>query len=410
MKYFQIIIGLLTLLGFLYGISEDRKNFPWKLIALGILGQFVLGFLLLKVEFLQAALGSLNQVVVVLEGVTGKATSFMFGYLAGGQAPFDSVKPESEFIVAFRVLPLIMVVSAISALLYHWRILPRIISLIAKVLVRVFKLPAPLAFGSGASFFLGTIEAPLMIKPYLRKMRRHDLFALITCSMATISGSVMILYGSIVGKVMDNALSHMMAASLISLPAAILVSRAWMPHKAQNDETNVVTESPYHSSMEAIIQGTLEGLDMIIKITGIIIVLFALVYLCNHMLAVLPLETPLSVEKILGFIMAPFMWLIGIPWQESAVAGEIMGTKIVLNEFVAYLKLSGDQLLSSESRTILTYALCGFANFASVGIILGGMSAIVPERKSEIISLCTKSLVSGNLATLMTGAIVGILI
>lgn len=405
----QIGLGIGSLFLFLFLVSETREKFPWKLIGIALVSQVIAALVLLKVDFIQTALANLNLAVRTLEDVSTRASSFMFGYLAGGPAPFASIKPESEFIVAFRVLPLIMVVSAISAILYHWRVLPFIISLLARVLVKLFKIPGSLGFGTASCFFLGTIEAPLLIRPYLSKLHRSDFFTLLTCTMATISGSVMVLYAGVIGKTVDNALPHMLTASLISLPAAIAIAKAWIPHTTVTNSEQLELDSPYQNTMEAIIQGSLDGLDMILKISGIIIVLFALVYLSNHLLSLLPFEG-LTIERILGLLLAPIMWLIGIPWEEAAIAGELMGSKIVLNEFVAYLKMAEINGLSDRSHLIMTYALCGFANFASVGIVIGGFSTLIPERKSEIIELCSRSLISGNLATLLTGAVVSVIL
>ncbi|SMF51779.1 NupC/NupG family nucleoside CNT transporter [Pseudobacteriovorax antillogorgiicola] len=417
MQYFQVGLGLLILLASLYLLSEDRKSIQWKMLGFGFLGQIIIALLLLKAPLISQGLGFLNHGVQVLEAVTTRATAFLFGYLAGGISPFESVRPESEFIVAFRVLPLILVVSALSAVLYHWRVLPKIIQILAKSMMALLKIRAPLGFGSAAAFFMGTIEAPLIVRPYLARMSRSDLFALITCTMATISGSVMVLYAGVVGKVVDLALAHMLTASLISIPAAIIIAKAWIPDHleeiegAEDNSLNLPSQGT-GSTLEALVRGTLDGLDMVLKITAIIIVLFALVYLGNEILAVIPTKTPLTIEGILGKLLAPIMWLTGIVWVDASSAGELMGTKVVLNEFVAYLKLGGQlgEGLLPKSQLILTYALCGFANLASVGIVVGGLTSMMPDRSKEVIELCTKSLVSGNLATLLTAAIVGLMV
>jgi CNT family concentrative nucleoside transporter len=385
------------------------------MLITGLVLQLVIAILLLKIPMIGDALAQLNKVVQVLEKVTTDATSFMFGYLAGAKPPFDSARPDSEFIVAFRVLPLILVISALSSLLYHWRILPWVIERMASFFVRTLRIRGPLGFGAAATFFLGTIEAPLLVRPYLVNMSRSDLFALISCTMATIAGTVMILYAGVVGKVVPNALGHMLIASFISIPAALVVAKALIPDdnlEINREEKPKALPRTTNSAMEAIIKGTLDGLDMVLKITAIIIVLFALVYLTNHILALIPHDrTPLSVETITGFLLQPVMWLIGIPWAEAAAAGTLMGTKIILNEFVAYLQLGmmPVETFSEHSRLILTYALCGFANLGSAGILIGGFTALLPERREEVISLCMRSLLSGNLATLMTAGMIGLI-
>lgn len=416
----QVVVGLFVLFAGLFAASENRKEIPWKMVAAGLLLQIALAFILLKIPMIGDGLAMLNGLVQVVEKVTTDATSFLFGYLAGAKPPFDSARPEGEFIVAFRILPLIMVISAISSLLYHWQVLPWVIRHIANFFRRVLKIRGPMAFGAAATIFLGTIEAPLLVRPYLARMSRSDLFALISCTMATIAGTVMVLYASAVAKVVPNALGHMLVASLISIPAAVIIAKVMIPDSAEERQQlrleKTGAEPPprqTNSAMEALINGTLDGLDMVLKISAIIIVLFALVYLMNHILALLPgSATSWTVEALLGFLLQPVMWLTGIPWAEAEAAGRLMGTKIILNEFVAYLQLAGmpEQTFSEHTRLIVTYALCGFANLASVGIVIGGMKAIVPDRSPEVIRLATKSLVSGNLATLLTAGIIGLLI
>jgi CNT family concentrative nucleoside transporter len=415
----QVGLGLAILFLFLYVTSENRRQIPWRMIGAGLLLQLALAFLLLRVPLIGEALGALNALVQVMEKVTTDATSFLFGYLAGAKPPFDSERPEAEFIVAFRILPLIMVISAISSLLYHWRILPWIIGHIASFFRKTLHIRGPLAFGSAATIFLGTIEAPLLVRPYLARMTRSDLFALITCTMATIAGTVMVLYASALGKVVPNALGHMLVASLISIPAAVIIAKTMIPDSAEDKATLSTQASPTEhpprqtkSAMEALINGTLDGLDMVLKISAIIIVLFALIYLCNHMLALIPGDGKWTVESLLGTILRPVMWLTGIPWAEAETAGRLMGTKIILNEFVAYLQLSSlaPETFSDQTRLIVTYALCGFANLASAGIVIGGLKTILPERSEEVMTLAMKSLISGNLATLMTAGLIGILI
>jgi CNT family concentrative nucleoside transporter len=310
---------------------------------------------------------------------------------------------------------MIMVVSALSSLFYHWGILPWIIKQLSKLFVRTLKINGPLGFGASATIFLGTVEAPLLIRPYLLTMSRSDLFALITCTMATIAGTVMVIYASIVGQIVPNAFTHMLVASLVSIPAALMISKTLIPDRTDNKVTLSDISSPPRQTkgaMDAVIKGTLDGLDMVLKIAAIIIVLFSLVYLTNHFLAIIPAgEKPFTVEGIVGTVLRPFLWLIGIPWEETQIASQLMGSKIILNEFVAYIQMSKlpEGALSGKTSLIMTYALCGFANLGSVGIVIGGLGTLLPERSEEIIELCLKSLVSGNLATLMTAGVVGLM-
>lgn len=404
MSSLRSILFILLILAFTYLMGRRKGEIRWKFVAIGVFGQFLTAFLFLKVSFINELLLYLNELVLVIESVTAKATQFMFGFLAGGNAPFEITDPGANFVVAFRVLPLILVISAISAVLFHWRVLPFIIGLMSKLLMKVFQLSGQLGFGAAATVFFGTIEAPLLIKPYLEKMSRGELLALISCTMATIAGTVMVLYASIVGQVVENAVAHMITASVISIPAALTLSHLILPTSIAADAQSITIERTSHSTMDALIQGTIEGLNMILQIVAIIIVLFAIVYLINHCVDVMiPGGT---IEKGLGFVLQPFVWLMGISWDESAVAAELMATKIILNEFVSYSQLAQlSESLSAETRTAMTYAMCGFANIASVGIVVGGLSSILPNRRSEIADLGIISIFVGNAATMMTACI-----
>lgn len=408
------MIGLLGVFVFIilaWIFSEKRNEIVWPFVFKALLIQLVIAVLFLKVPIIANAISKLNNIVILLQEVTDKASTFLFGYLAGGPTPFDMIHPENNFIVIIRVLPLILVISALSAVLFHWRILPAVIRAFAFFLKKSLGISGPLGLGGASTIFLGTIEAPLIVKPYLKDLSRADLFALITCSMATVSGTVMVLYASILEKTIPNAMMHLLIASLVSVPAALLFARILVPATSKKpDVTNEAElKSPYDGTVDALLKGISEGMNMVLGIIGVILVFFALIYLFNKGLAVI--SPTLSLELILGFILRPIMWLIGISWDDAEIAAKLMGTKIVLNEFVAFLELSKQQFsISENSRLILTYALCGFANFASAGIIIGGLTTILPERSKEIASLTFKSLLSGNLATLMTAAIVSLLL
>jgi len=403
------LLGLSVFILLAWGLSEKKKHVPWKFVFKALLLQFGIALLLLKVPLFVGLFSKLNGFVLILQDVTTQATGFLFGYLAGSPAPFQIVQPENNFIVAIRVLPLILVVSALSAVLFHWRILPALVHGLAFVLKKILGISGALGFGGASTVFFGTIEAPLLVRPYLKGFNRADLFALITCSMTTISGTVMVLYASVLEKVVPNALSHLLIASIMSVPAAMIMARIVVPPDPINsdEKENIKIKSPYLGTMDALLKGISEGINIILSILGVILVFFALIYLLNKGLSLLSPE--ITLEGILGTLLRPVMWLTGISWSESNEAARLMGTKIALNEFVAFLELSKIyQSLSGQGRTILTYALCGFANFASVGIIVGGLTAILPERQQEIAGLTFKSLITGNLATLMTAAIAGL--
>ena len=320
----------------------------------------------------------------------------------------------STFVLAFRALPLILVVSALSSLLFYWRVLPAIVRGASAVLEKVMGVGGAVGLSTAANIFVGMVEAPLFIRPYLKEMSRGELFIVMTCGMAGIAGTVMVLYASILGPVVPDAIGHILAASIISAPAAILIAAVMVPPRGAPTSGQLLPPRQATSSMDAITRGTLDGLQLLLNIVAMLIVLIALVTLVNFALGTLPEwgGAKLTLQRLLGYVMAPVVWLAGIPWSEAPVAGALMGTKTVLNELIAYLDMArlSDQALSDRSRIIMTYCLCGFANFGSLGILLGGMATMVPERRNEIVALGLRSIVAGTLSTLMIGAVVGVLI
>jgi CNT family concentrative nucleoside transporter len=370
--------------------------------------QVTFAFFLLKFPVIQNLLLIFNEAVIVLETVTLKATQFMFGYLAGAEAPFEIKNESANFIVAFRVLPLVLFISALSSVLFHLGVLPFIIKMFSKVFSKVFRLGGVLSFSSAATIFLGTIEAPLVVKPYLKKLNDGELLALISCSMATIAGTVMVLYASVLGQVVAVPVGHMVTASLMSIPSALLFSHLIDPSAVTSSPEAYSFQRSTSSVLEALIHGITDGLQMVLQIVAIIIVLFAFVYLGDHILKLF--VDSWSIEKGLGFVIQPFVWLMGIPWEESLEAARLMASKIVLNEFVAYLKLSQmADSFSEQSRILLTYCMCGFANFASAGIIIGGLNVMIPERSATIGRLAVISIFIGNIATMTTAAVVNLI-
>lgn len=417
----HILQGLLGLLGFLalaVAMSERRKSIPWKSLGVALVMQFVLALAMLKLPFLRSALSWLSSGVEVIKAASDEGARFMFGYLAGGPTPYELANPDANFVVAFQVLPLILVVSALSSVLFHVGVLPRIIGLFSIALRKVFALSGVLGFSAAASIFMGIIESPLLVKPYLLKLSRSELFALIVCGMSTVAGSVMVLYAQVVGSVIEDAMGHILVASVISVPAALALAQTIIPpeprQEGDEEDADVFTfERDTHTVVDALLKGIQEGLTMVLQIAAVIIVLFACVYLVNAILGLLPswADEPLSIQLLVGSMLRPIMWMAGIPWAETAVAAKLMATKTILNEFVAYLGLARlpEGTLSRRSELIMTYAMCGFANLGSLGILAGGMGALVPERRTELVGLSAKALIAGTLATLMTGTIIGIL-
>jgi CNT family concentrative nucleoside transporter len=407
-------LGIAVLLLVAWAISEDRFRVAWRVVVTGVLLQFGLALLFLKFPPASAVFLLLNEGVEALQKATNAGTGFVFGYLGGGELPFVETKPGSSFIFAFKALPMVLVVSALATLLFYWGVLQLVVQAFAWVLRRTVGVGGPLGLGAAVHIFVGHIEAPLLIRPYLLRMARGELFALMSCGMAGIAGTVMVLYASLLGPVIPNALGNILMAAVISTPAALSIAALMVPFRPDPAaEAELAIADPPVSSMDAIAKGTRDGIVFLANIIASLVVLVALVSLANSILNLLPDwgGEAISLQRLFAYMFRPVMWLIGIPGPETAAAAALMGTKTVLNEFIAYVDLSRlpPEALSDHSRLIMTYALCGFANFGSLGILIGGMGAMVPERRREIVALGPRSILSGTLATCMSGAVVGML-
>lgn len=405
--------GLMVFTALAWGLSEKRSKVSLKMIASGITVQLLLGVILLKIPVFQQLFLNLNSVVLALEASTRAGTSLVFGYLGGGPLPFEVQSPGNVFILGFRALPLVLVISALSSLLFYWGILPRVVRAVAWCVTKTLRLGGAEGLSVAANIFVGMVEAPLFIRPYLRKMTRSELFTLMTAGMATIAGTVMVLYAAILSDVLPGVMGHILTASIISVPAAITIAKVMVPETETLTRGELQAPEKAVNSMDAVTQGTLQGVHLLINILAMLVVLVALVHLINLILALLPAwhQSPITLQRMMGYVMAPVVWLMGIPWGESVSAGALMGTKTVLNEFIAYLDMTrlAPGTLSDSSLVIMTYALCGFANPGSLGIMIGGLGTMAPERRAEIVSLGLRSVLAGTLATSMTGAVVGIL-
>lgn len=403
-----VVFGLVAWL-----ISENRKKIRLTTVSIGFLLQLVIGFTLLKLPLFRQFFLYLNELVLILEKSTSAGTSFVFGYLGGAELPFDEKFPGSSFIFAFRALPLILVMSALSALFFYWKILPVVVRGFSWALQKTMRIGGAEGLGVSANIFVGMVEAPLFIRPYLHYMTRSELFTLMTCGMATIAGTVMVLYASILGSTVPDVMGHILTASIISVPAAITISKIMVPETGQFTSGEMTAPEEASSAMDAVTKGTLQGVKLLINIIAMLVVLVALVHLVNLILDLLPqlAGQAITLQRIFGWIMSPIVWLMGVPWQEAIPAGSLMGTKTVLNEFIAYIDLSRlpQGVLSERSKLIMTYAMCGFANPGSLGIMIGGMGTMAPRRRDEIVALGFRSIVAGTLATCMTGAVVGII-
>ncbi|MEE9270217.1 MAG: nucleoside transporter C-terminal domain-containing protein [Candidatus Krumholzibacteria bacterium] len=410
----QSVLGLAAFVAIAWLFSENRKRVSLRMVLTGLGVQVALGALLLKIPALSRVFVTLNKVVVALEESTTAGAKVVFGYLAGAPLPYEEAIPGSSFILAFKGLPLILVMSALSALLFYWKVLPVVVKGFAWALRRTMRIGGAEGVGVAANIFVGMVEAPLLVRPYLGRMTRSELFSLMTCGMATVAGTVMVLYASILGDVIPNALGHILTASIISAPAAITISKIMIPETQPPTPAELTTPEEATSSMDAITKGTFQGIQLLFSVVAMIIVLVALVHLVNIILGLLPGMggEAITLQRLLGYVMAPVMWFMGIPWSESITAGALMGTKTVLNEFIAYLDLTrlADGALGPRSRLIVMYAMCGFANPGSLGIMIGGMGAMATGRRSEIVALGFRSILAGTIATSMTGAVVGIFV
>ncbi|MBS0273941.1 MAG: nucleoside:proton symporter [Proteobacteria bacterium] len=410
--HLQSALGIVAIVGLAWLLSENRRAFPFRTVLVGLALQAGLALLLLKVTVARDALFSLNGVVDALTAATKAGTSFVFGYTGGGPVPFTVANPAAMSSFAFQILPLVIVISALAALLWHWRILPAIVGGFAWALQKTMGIGGAVGLGSAATIFLGMIEAPLLIRPYLAKLTRAELFMLFSVGLATVAGTVFVLYATILEPAVPGALGHILVASVMSLPAAILLARIMIPGISET-EAIAAPGFEYRSSMDAIARGTEDGLKLWLSIVAMLLVIVALVALADIILSHAPdvAGAPVTVERVFGWIFAPVVWLYGVPWGQAPAAGALMGDKTVLNEFVAYLKLSGlpQGVLDPRSRLIMLYAMCGFANLGSVGIMIAGVSGLVPERRHEIVPLAMRALLSGTMASGLTGAMIGLL-
>ncbi len=407
----QSVFACLVLALLAWLCSENKRRIDVRAVACGLLLQYLLAAVLIKIPVLSRFMGGLNDVVDILEQATRAGASFAFGYLGGGPAPFAVLDTGATYVLAFRGLLLLLTIGALTSLFFYWRILPWIVRWFSLLLRRTLGIGGALGVAAAANVFLGMVESPMLIRPYLGSMTRSEMFSMMTVGMSTIAGTVLVLYASILAPALPGALGHILLASLLSVPAALLLSRLMVPETGLPTAGEAIPPQEAQGMFDAIVKGTQQGIALYIPILGLLIVLVALVTLVNLGLAWLPefAGAPLTLQRILGLIMAPVVWLIGVPWAEAATAGSLMGVKTVLNELLAYLELSRlpAGALSPRSSIIMTYALCGFANFGSLGIMIGGLGALAPERRSEIVQLGPRSLLSGTLATLMTGAVAG---
>jgi concentrative nucleoside transporter, CNT family len=415
MLHLQSALGVLAILAIAFMVSENRKAVPWRPVLVGLAITFGLALLMLKVPQTEVAFEWINRAVDAVASATRAGTSFVFGYVGGGALPFDPKTPGSDFVLAFQALPVVLVMSVLSSLLFYWGIMPPVVRGFSWALEKTLDVGGAAGLSTAANIFVGQVEAPLFIRPYLARLSRSEMFIVMTGGMAGIAGTVFVLYATILANAIPDAAGHIVVCSVLGAPAAIIISLLMVPdpeEKHTGGEFGEV-EQAFDSTMDAIVKGTGAGLELLLNIVAMLIVFVALVHLANAILSLLPdmLGAPLTLQRVLGWIMAPVCWLMGIPWSQAVTAGGLMGIKTILNELVAYLQLAAlpAGALDPRSRLIMLYAMCGFANFGSLGIMIAGLSTMCPEKRGEVVSLGLKSIVSGTLTTCLLGAIVGVL-
>lgn len=412
-QQFQGLIGIALMVLLAWSLSEDRKARPsWRWIGTALLLQLALAILIVRVPFVWSVVTLANHAVSAIEKATLVGSSYMFGYVGGAPLPFALGPGQAPpVIIAFQILPLVIVFSALSALLWHWGVLAWIVRGLSWLLQRSLGVSGVVGLSGGANLFLGVVESPLVVRAYFDRMSRSELFAIMVLAMSTISGAVLVLYAQTLSRTVPDAVGHMISASLISLPAAVLLARLMVPgqEKTADDEKPALE---YESSIDAIIRGTMDGIQLFLAVIGVIIVVFALVALVDQMLVALPIVDggPVTVRRVFGWLFAPVMWTLGIPWDQAPQAGALMGTKAILNEYVAYLEMATLPAATFDPRSqlIVTYALCGFANLASIGLLVSTIGTLAPARRAEVAALGVKSWIAGNCASAMTGAVIGI--
>jgi len=412
----QIFIGFIGLVFIAIPFSQNRSSINYRYIFVAIIFQIILAFALLKIPFIVQIFAYLSAGVSSLQAATQEGAEFVFGYLSNtSSSPFESSGAGNSMIFAFQILPLIIVISSLSALLWFWNILPLIIRAVSKVFEKLFNIGGPIGLGATANIIMGQVEAPLLVRPYLSRMSEKELLILMTAGMSTVSGSIMIALVSMLQPQFPdlNLIQHLVSASILSIPAAIMYANIMIPSSEVTNFDGNSIPKVYDSSMDAITRGTRDGLDICLNVGAILIAFIALVSLLNSILGIAGGWvgiTDLSLQLILGYMFFPIVWLMGIPLSETLASAELLGLKTALNEFVAYGALANIEpgVLSERSKLITLYALCGFANFSSVGILVSGISAMAPERKNDLIKVSLKALVGATLASCMTGLVIGI--
>lgn len=399
------LLGLVVLLGVAYAASENKKSIQWRTVLTGILLQVVFGLIILKTDIGRGVFDGAGRMFNAILGYTGEGAKFLFGGLA---VPSDSL----GFIFATMVLPTIIFMSSLMSVLYHMGLMQKVVEVVAKVMMKVMKTSGAESLAAAANIFVGQTEAPLVIKPYVNTMTKSEIMCLMTGGMATVAGGVLAAY---VGFGIDAG--HLLAASVMSAPAALVCAKLLVPEIEESTTAGVVKiDLPKVSDnvIDAAATGASDGLKLAANVGAMLLAFIALIAMLNGILSWLGgmVGYPqLTFELVMGYLNAPVAWLLGVPWEDCLTVGAILGKKLVLNEFVGYLDLIQAKAQISERSTIIaTYALCGFSNFSSIAIQLGGIGTMAPEKRPILAKYGLYALLGGTLACYMTACIAGLFI
>ena len=404
-------LGLALFIAFAWAISENRRLFPRRTVVAGIALQFLLGWLILGTKVGSLFFGQLDGIFRRLLGFANEGVSMVFGPLANKDLLAEKWGADNAFMFAVTVTGTIVLVSALSSLLYHYGILQIVVRAVAWIMRRLMRTSGSESLAAAANIFMGKTEAPLVIKPYLTTMTRSELMALMVGGMATIAGGVLAAYVSF-----GISAGHLLTASVMSAPAALMMAKILLPETEVSETaggTQRQMERETVNGIDALCRGASDGMTLAINVMAMLIAFVATVALANYLLSLslqwVGVQDAKPLQTVLGWLNAPFAWLMGVPWEDCKMVGSILGERIVLNEFIGYLNLSKAQGLQPESITITTYALCGFANFSSIAIQIGGIGALAESRRAELARLGFKAMIGGLLACYCTASIAGIL-
>jgi len=407
------LLGIVSFLGLAWVMSSNRRQIPWRVVAWGMGLQLIIGLVVFRTPLGQGLFEAANVAIAKLNEFAGEGARLVFGVLAEKESMENVFGPGKGVIFVIVIPATIIFVSALSSLLYHWRVLPWVVTGIAWVMRRTMRTSGSETLATAANVFMGQTEAPLVVKPYLGGMTSSELMALMVGGMATIAGGVAAAYA-----LMGISAGHLLTASILSAPGTLVIAKLMFPETAPSetaDERCALPKSRSTNSIDALCQGASDGMRLSINVIAMLIAFIAVVHLANAILAwvISPMGWSVTIQEVVGWLNVPFAWLMSVPPEECVRVGSVLGERVVFNEFVGYLDLSnmmaGEGALSPRTSAIATYALCGFANFASVAIQIGGISTLVPERRADLAKLGLRAMVGGLLACYLTATVAGLL-